>query len=192
MSGNISRPRWKSARRIVALLLLIPTLYVAAALFVYWRLSCLRVDVTKADMDRFARWFMDTTNTVQLLVKTRNSGSPAASRAVPEPQCKKISVRDAEILLYLMPVADELRAEEMDVGWKREPGVEEYRQGAYAFRLENARRYNPNGSVTIGYFLVDKCTGIIRQDETGEVVTSPMVRGVQRIMTREGEQSPAD
>jgi hypothetical protein len=96
MSGNISRPRWKSARRIVALLLLIPTLYVAAALFMYSRLSSLRVDVSKADMDRFARWFMDTTNTVQLLVKTRNSGSPGKNNGDNKKKSENTKNRDEQ------------------------------------------------------------------------------------------------
>jgi len=72
----------------------------------------------------------------------------------------------------------------MDVGWERQPTAELRSPGVYVFWLYNSRRPNPMGSVTIGYYSIDKCTGIIKEDESGTVVTSPTLEGVQRIMAR--------
>ena len=101
---------------------------------------------------------------------------------VTKSNCTAISSRDAEILIYLMPVADQLREEGMDIGWERQPTIEKHNPGEYAFWVYNSRRPSA-GSVTIGYYLVNKCTGVVKEDETGKVVTSPIMERVQRIMT---------
>jgi hypothetical protein len=108
--------------------------------------------------------------------------------AAAESNCAAISSRDAEILIYLMPVADQLRAEGMDIGWERQPTIEKQNPGAYAFWVYNSRRPS-DGSITIGYYLVNKCTGVVREDETGEVVTSPVMERVRKIMTATGKHS---
>lgn len=97
--------------------------------------------------------------------------------------CKELSEREAAVLVYLIPAAFEVRARGYDVALMPEPGVQKASApGMYAFRVDGAP--NPNGSSLLGYYGVAKCTGEVKDLDLGKPVTSPTLRGVQRILTR--------
>src|SRR5690349_17619378 len=91
-------------------------------------------------------------------------------------RCANISPREAEILIYLLPQGDQLRFQSMDIGWERAPKAEVGRN-AFVFWVYNSKRPDA-GSVTIGYFVVDRCTAKVSDDPDGATVTSPTLEAV--------------
>jgi len=110
------------------------------------------------------------------LVLAPHARSTAQEAATP---CAKLSVREAELLIYFLPVAEQLRSQQMEIGWERTPKAEE--SSRYVFWVYNSRR-SGTGSVTIGYFNVDRCTGVVTEQRN--TVTSATLRAVQNILTR--------
>jgi len=108
---------------------------------------------------------------VALYARAANSQSP----------CSAISPQDAQILIYLLPVADQLRKEGMDIAWERVPLAEAHSSTEYVFWVYNSKREG-TASVTIGYYRVNRCTGVITEDETGKAVTSQVLDRVRSIM----------
>jgi hypothetical protein len=97
--------------------------------------------------------------------------------------CGAITERDATVLAYLVPAAFAVRTKGYDVGIIREPGMEQFSASAiYAFRVDGPE--NPNGSSLLGHYGVDRCTGQVTDLDLGTSVTSPTLRGVQRILLR--------
>ena len=111
-----------------------------------------------------------------VLVLAPRPWSTAQEAATP---CAKLSEREAEVLIYFLPVAEQLRSQQMDIGWERTPKAEE--GSRYVFWVYNSRR-SGTGSVTIGYFNVDKCTGVVTEESN--TVTSTTLHAVQNILTR--------
>jgi hypothetical protein len=114
--------------------------------------------------------------------------SPAASSLPrgPSPAApEQIAYHDAEILIYLLPVAKETRARGSDISWERQSSPRLNQSDYFVFWVTNARP-NPYGSSTIGYFAVNKHTADVW--ECGgdgidtEAVTSPEIVGVQKIL----------
>jgi hypothetical protein len=99
-------------------------------------------------------------------------------------KAEQIPLYDAEILIYLLPQAHEIRKEGMDIGWELQTSPKLNQEDFYTFWVINAKRKHVNGSVTVGYFSVNKHTADI-VDNLGELVTSLELAGVQRIL-REG------
>ncbi len=96
-----------------------------------------------------------------------------------------ISVHEAEILIYLLPVAHQLRSEGMDVGWElQDQNRDHYPKGEYyVFWLVNNKRVSA-GSTTIGYYAVNKHTGEIWNTDLDQLVSSSELEGVQKILRR--------
>ena len=93
-----------------------------------------------------------------------------------------LSLCEAEILIYLMPVSQELRKQGFDVGWELEntpPGSD-----SFHFWVYNAKRKCQGCSVTIGSFAVNKNTAEIENLDLGKLVTNKEIRGVQAILRR--------
>ncbi len=110
--------------------------------------------------------------------------------AAAESTCKDVSLIDAQILIYLLPVADQLRAQGMDIGWERQPALEAERPDHYSFWVYNSRRVSA-GSVTIGYYNVDRCTGVVREAETGKIVSNRLMNHIRQIIIANRQSSPA-
>jgi hypothetical protein len=121
-----------------------------------------------------------------ILMASSYEWRPTAAQTNPA-NCNAISERDATILLYLIPDAFDLRMKGDDVGIERTPLAERRTPGKYAFQLRGLKP-NPNGSTLLGNFTVDRCSGLVIEDDLNEVVRSPTLQGVQRIMTRTKEQ----
>jgi|SRR6266702_1754117 len=95
-----------------------------------------------------------------------------------------ITLTEAEILVYLLPQAQELRKQHMDVGWELQTGPQFNRKDFYTFWVVNAKRPNVEGSVTVGYFDVNKHTGEIWDEGLEKFVVSPELAGVQGILRK--------
>jgi hypothetical protein len=117
-------------------------------------------------------------------------GLPAPSqlsrgRIPPGPE--QLAYHDAEILIYLLPVAKETRARGSDIAWERESNPSLNQDDYFVFWVMNARP-NPYGSSTIGYFAVNKHNADVRDcggDQPaggGPPVTAPEIEGVQKIL----------
>jgi hypothetical protein len=97
---------------------------------------------------------------------------------------EQLAYHEAEILIYLLPVAKETRARGSDIIWERESSPRENQSDYFVFWVMNARP-NPYGSSTIGYFAVNKHNADVREcGEDEMVVTSPEIEGVQKILRR--------
>lgn len=94
-----------------------------------------------------------------------------------------IAFHEAEILIYLLPQAIEIRSQGMDIGWERETGSEWNQTDYYFFWVYNAKRAEA-GSVTVGHFAVNKHTGEVWELMLQEIVKTPELQGVQRILRR--------
>lgn len=118
---------------------------------------------------------------VLAMLWTGLAASPSPSS---EPQ--PIALHEAEILIYLLPVANQLRSEGMDVGWELQTAdrFNQYtRQDYYVFWVINVKRAG-TGSVTIGYYAVNKDSAEICDMDMDRIVTSTEIEGVQKILRR--------
>ena len=100
---------------------------------------------------------------------------------------KALAPHEAEILIYLMPIAHQLRSEGMDIGWELQTG-ERHRYPSKDYFVFwviviNAKPKG-TGSVTIGYFAVNKRTADVCDMDLEQVLTSPELKGVQWILRR--------
>ena len=100
------------------------------------------------------------------------------------PTPELLTLTEAEILIYLMPQAQELRRLRMDVGWELQTGPKFNRKDFYTFWVVNAKRPNVEGSVTVGYFDVNKHTGEVWDEGLERFVVSPDLAGVQVILRK--------
>jgi len=73
----------------------------------------------------------------------------------------------------------------MDVGWElQEQNPDRYpKDKYYVFWLVNSKRTGV-GSTTIGYFAVNKYTGDVWNSDVDQLITSPELEGVQKILRR--------
>lgn len=95
-----------------------------------------------------------------------------------------ISLEESEILILLLPQASELRRQGMDVGWELQTGPKFNQADFYTFWVVNSTRPGVEGSVTVGYFAVNKHSAEVWSLDKGEFVSSPEIEGVQRIVRR--------
>ena len=97
-----------------------------------------------------------------------------------------LELHEAEILIYVMPASTRTRADGFEVGWEQTTGPTLNQKDYYYFWVYNATRHNPNGSVTIGNFAVNKHTADVLDDDASPAVLldSKELRGVQRILRR--------
>ena len=108
---------------------------------------------------------------------TAQSGKLAAS-------AEQIAPYEAEILLCLLPQAQELRKRGMDVGWELQTSPELNQRDFYTYWVFNSKRRNVEGSVTIGYFSVNKHTADVWDNGKEKVVDADDLEGVEKILRR--------
>ena len=99
----------------------------------------------------------------------------------PPTQPEHVALHEAEILVYLLPQAHDIRNEGMEIGWELQTSPKLNQEDFYNFWVFNAKRKHVHGSVTVGYFSVNKHTADI-VDALGKFVASPELEGVQRIL----------
>jgi hypothetical protein len=99
---------------------------------------------------------------------------------------EQIAPHEAEILIYLLPQAQELRKQGMDVGWELQTSPKLNQPDFYTYWLVNSKRPNVEGSVTLGYFSVNKHTAEVWDDnnEKVKVPEAGELEGVERILRR--------
>lgn len=93
-----------------------------------------------------------------------------------------IALYEAEILIYLLPQAQQIRSDGFDIGWDLQTSAKLNQADYYIFFVINAKRPS-YGSVTVGYFGVNKHTADVWSlDREGEIISSTEIQGVQRIL----------
>lgn len=108
--------------------------------------------------------------------------SAPATHSAKEPNF--IRLEEAEILVFLLPQAAELRRQGMDVGWELQTGPKLNQADFYTFWVVNSTRPHVEGSVTVGYFAVNRHSAEVWSLDKGEFVSSPEIEGIQRIVRR--------
>src|SRR5208282_5971655 len=97
---------------------------------------------------------------------------------------EEIATREAEILIYLLPQAQELRKQGMDIRWELQTSPKLNQRDFYTYWIVNSKRPNVEGSVTVGYFSVNKHTAEVWDNDNEKVVETGELQGVQRILRR--------
>ncbi|MGH9756305.1 MAG: hypothetical protein ACRD4M_01085 [Candidatus Acidiferrales bacterium] len=95
----------------------------------------------------------------------------------------EISASEAEILIYFLPASEAVRAQGYDVGWERQESQKLNQKDFYVFWVYDATRPS-NGSVTVGYFSVNKHTGEVWGDSEEQFITSKSILAIQKILRR--------
>jgi hypothetical protein len=110
------------------------------------------------------------------------AGLELASQCAPHAALpEQIAPYEAEILIYMLPEAQELRSQGMDVGWERETSPKLNQRDFYTFWVVNSKRPNVQGSVTVGHFSVNKHTAEVWDDNDKRVESSELT-GIARIL----------
>jgi hypothetical protein len=102
---------------------------------------------------------------------------PTYSRAT---QSEEIRLYEAEILVYFLPDAMKTRAEGMEISWELQDSDQFNQRDFYVFWVFNSTRQNA-GSVTIGYFAVNKHTAEIWYLGTTNQVKSKEIETIQKL-----------
>ena len=95
-----------------------------------------------------------------------------------------VTLTEAEILIYFLPEALQVRADGMDVGWEEDSTPANNQKDYYYFFVYNAKRPAETANVTIGHFAVNKHTADVWDAITFEAVSSKEISGIQRILRR--------
>jgi hypothetical protein len=123
-----------------------------------------------------------TSVAVWVLVCAILLGGAVAHSLTQEPgKTRTISRYEAEILVYLLPEAHDMRAQ----GFDAEAIYDEdgSKGGDFVFRLQ-AVVPNPDGSTLLGHFAVNKVTGQILERAPDQQVVSKELEGVLKVMRR--------
>jgi len=101
----------------------------------------------------------------------------------PEPQPPAIALHEAEILLYLLPVAKQLREKGLTVGWELldRPGLnhEDYYNFS-VFPVDGEGTTSP----PVGDYAVNKHTADVWDRKTEEIILTEETQGVQEILRK--------
>jgi hypothetical protein len=97
---------------------------------------------------------------------------------------EQIAPYEAEILVYLLPQAQELRKQGMDVGWELQTSPKLNQRDFYTYWVFDSKRRNVEGSVTVGYFSVNKHTAEVWDNGSEKVVDAEDLEGVEKILRR--------
>ena len=93
-----------------------------------------------------------------------------------------ITREEAEILIYVMPDAEAERKAGKDVAWTPEVNKQYDLANFYYFWVVGAGQRKEPGSITVGYFAVNKHTGDMWETVNTEHITGPQLSGVQKII----------
>jgi len=92
-----------------------------------------------------------------------------------------LSATEARILVYVSPVGERLRASGSDIAMEQQTSAQLNQADYYYFWVYNAKRQS-NGSVTIGYYAVNKHTADVWDTVEQKRISSRLMVGVQRII----------
>lgn len=116
----------------------------------------------------------------------------AAPEAVPHSpqsggQSELLALHEAEILIYLLPDAQEVRKQGMEVGWELQTGPDFDQKDFFVFWVVNATRPHVHGSRTLGYYAVNRHTADVSDfsiEAVNQFVLSKELEGVRRILRK--------
>lgn len=103
---------------------------------------------------------------------------------------EQISLTEAEILIYLLPYAQEIRRQGMDIGWELQTSTTLNQRDFYVFWVVNSKRPKVDGSVTVGYFAINKHTADVWDEGLEEFVVAIDLGGVQSILRKHHHITP--
>lgn len=83
--------------------------------------------------------------------------SAIAKGVTPPTVASEISIVEAEILLYVSPIAERVRANNSDIAMELQTSAKLNQDDYYFFWVYDSVRHS-NGSVTVGYYAVNKHT----------------------------------
>ena len=92
-----------------------------------------------------------------------------------------LSETDAKILVYVSPVGERLRASGSDIAMEQQTSAQLNQADYYYFWVYDAKRQS-NGSVTIGYYAVNKYTGDVWDTVEKRKLSGEVLLGVQKIV----------
>jgi hypothetical protein len=118
-----------------------------------------------------------------LVLLSLNVTWPQGQEALPKQsfQAEMISLTEAEILVYLLPQAQEVRKQRGNVSWELEAGPLQNTKDFYTFWVVGPRRQG-EASNTIGYFSVNKHTADIWDAVLDKLISSEELQGIQKIL----------
>jgi hypothetical protein len=94
-----------------------------------------------------------------------------------------ISETEAQILIYVSPFAEKLRAEGLDVALDQETSDKLNQADYYYFWVYDSKRQS-NGSVTIGHFAVNKHTAEVWDTTADKELSGKPLSGTQSLIRR--------
>src|SRR5215510_9109654 len=112
------------------------------------------------------------------LLAVLSTRSALANKPLP---ATEFSVDEAQLLLYLLPVAHDIRTQGFDTEAAFDPGGSDKRQMTFMVQVTGR---DTTGSVLVGHFGVDRVSGEITNLTLGVKVTSKEIEGVRRILMR--------
>ena len=116
-----------------------------------------------------------------MLACGRPGSTQARSTAKPS---TLLTEEEAEILIYVMPDAEAERKAGKDVAWTPEVNKEYDLANFYEFWVVGTGQREAPGSITVGYFAVNKHTGDVWEVASGEHIAGPQLSGVQKIIRK--------
>jgi hypothetical protein len=124
----------------------------------------------------------DLPATLVALIITLSSTLFSSSHASTQPDPERLTLQEAEILIYLLPAAHANRKIGRDVAWERETSAMWNQADFFYFYVMGTNPPPGTASVTVGHFAVNKHTGDLWSTVPEERVESVELRGVQEIL----------
>jgi hypothetical protein len=103
-------------------------------------------------------------------------GNDAAADATP------VTLAEAEIEIYLLPVGEAERQKGLDIAMEAQTSAQLNQADYHYFWVYNVKRKQSDGSVTIGYYAVNKHTAEVWDTDEKKQISSKLVLGIQRIL----------
>ncbi|HTS11459.1 MAG TPA: hypothetical protein VMH00_05025 [Candidatus Limnocylindrales bacterium] len=119
-----------------------------------------------------------------LLALILNLPSSLTSTAQVPPGPELVSLEEAEILVYVLPEAQQVRRQGMDIGSELQTNNKLNQDDFYTFWVINTKRDCASCSVTIGYFSVNKHTADLWDTSNMQLVKSTEIEGIQKIIRK--------
>jgi hypothetical protein len=110
----------------------------------------------------------------------------SVGRQTPPPAVlsSEVALHEAEILIYLLPQAQDLRGQGMDIGWELQTSPKLNQEDFYTFWVVNSKRPIVQGSDTVGYFSVNKHTAEVWANDKEKTVTTAELKGIEKILRK--------
>ena len=106
----------------------------------------------------------------------------ASGQSKADEETTTLSVAEARILVYVSPVGERQRASGLDIAMEEQSSIQLNQADYYYFWVYNAKRKQSGGSVTIGYYAVNRHTGDVWDTDEKKQLSSNLMSGVQTIV----------